>query len=88
MVSQETMDLAQRAEKIYDERLKSLLEPKHWGEIVAIEPDSGDYYLDNTLEGAGAKARAAHPDKLSYALRVGPRAVFDIGHSSSDRHRR
>ena len=35
----------EQAKHTYDERLASKLEPEHNGEIVAIEPESGDYFL-------------------------------------------
>ncbi len=35
----------ERAKKTYDERLAAEREPEHTGEIVAIEPQSGEYFL-------------------------------------------
>ena len=38
-----------RAEEIYTARLRAVLEPEHIDEFVAIEPESGDYFLGRTL---------------------------------------
>jgi hypothetical protein len=86
MVSPELEAIARRAEQIYDERLRAQLEPTHRGWIVAIEPDSGDYFLGRTLEEASAALEKVHPSKvhLSYALRVGFPSVYEIGYSHDD----
>jgi len=72
-------DLFDRAKKIYEERLQSKLEQTHLNFFVAIEPESGDYFLGRTLSEAAAAARAAHPDRRSGVLRVGYRATLHIG---------
>ena len=74
-------DLARRAEAIYANRLKDQLEPTHRDEFVAIEPDSGDFFLGSTLSEAIGLARKAHPDRLAHALRVGHRAAVHFGTS-------
>ncbi|MEI8382324.1 MAG: hypothetical protein WCJ09_19490, partial [Planctomycetota bacterium] len=37
-----------RAEEIYAERLTFILEPQHLDEFVAIEPDTGDFFIGRT----------------------------------------
>ena len=49
MTAQDTDEFVRRAEEMYASRLRSILEPKHVDEYVAIEPDSGDYSLGKTL---------------------------------------
>jgi len=61
------------AKQTYDERLAAELEPEHKGEIVAIEPDSGAYFLGNDEVEAADKAHAAGHDGPFYFLRVGSR---------------
>lgn len=43
----------------------------HKGKIAVIEPDSGDYFLADTLVDALLKAKAAYTDKLFYSIRIG-----------------
>lgn len=62
-----------RAKKAYNEGLAAKLEPAHTGEIVAIEPESGDYFLGEDEVEAAEKARAAGCEAPLYFLRVGSR---------------
>lgn len=72
-------DLAARAQKFYQEKLKPRLEPAQHGKFVALEPDSESYFLgSNDLE-ALAAARAAWPDKFFYLMRIGFRAAHKVG---------
>jgi hypothetical protein len=73
--------IARHAESIYDQRLKAELERSHLDEFVAIEPESGDYFLGKTLSEAIGRARHAHPDRLAHAVRVGHRAALHFGAS-------
>ena len=79
MVSMETQELALRAEQLYSDRLKATLEAIDMHQFVAVEPDSGDYFLGATLSEAAARARTAYPDRRSYIMRVGHRAAVHIG---------
>jgi hypothetical protein len=67
-----------RAEAIYRDRLKDVLEPDHLHQFVAVDPDSGDYYLGRTLSEAIGAARAAHPDRLAHAMRIGHSAALQF----------
>ena len=72
-------NVAARARIIYQDRLRTLLEPSHSDEFVAIEPVSGDYFLGQTLSEAIGASRAKYPDRLAHALRVGHRAAVHFG---------
>jgi hypothetical protein len=72
-------DLFDRAKTIYEERSRSDLERTHPNFFVAIEPESGDFFLGRTLRDASAASRAVHPDRRSGALRVGHSATLHIG---------
>jgi hypothetical protein len=74
-----TDDLADSGQRLYDERLKSLLEPEHEGEFVAIDPDSERYFLGPTGLAALRAGRKELPDKLFYLLRVGSDAAYRVG---------
>lgn len=79
MVSDQTQSVAERAKRIYDERLRAALEAEHPGRFLAIEPDSGEYFLADTLDAAVRAARARHPDRLSHVVRVGHPAALHLG---------
>jgi DNA-binding transcriptional MocR family regulator len=79
MVSEHTRSVAARARRVYDERLRATLEALHSGRYVAVEPESGDYFLADTLDSAADAAQAAHPARQSHVLRVGHAATLHIG---------
>ena len=72
-------DLYERADRFYQERLRSELERSHLNSFVAIEPESGDYFLGLTLSEASAAASVAHPDRRCCILRVGHSVALHIG---------
>jgi len=79
MASPESLDVARRAERIYRDKLRQVLEHSHRHEFVAIEPDSGDYFLGATLSEAIQAARRSHPDRIPFALRVGHPTAIQLG---------
>jgi hypothetical protein len=79
MVSENSQNLARRAELLYEEKLRGELEANHRNSFVAIEPDSGEYFLGQTLSTAIQAARTAHPDRLSFALRIGHPTAVNLG---------
>jgi hypothetical protein len=78
MTQSEIDDFVGRAEEIYSDGLRSILEPDHVNEFVAIEPESGDYFLGTTLSEASRAAREKYPDRLTHAMRVGHSAALHL----------
>lgn len=70
--------LALKGKEIYDRNLKRILEPRSNGKFVAIEVESGDYFLGSTITDAIAKGEKKHPTKLFYVMRVGHKAACSI----------
>ena len=64
----------EKSDQVY-EKLKSELEDKYYGLIVAIEPYSGDYFVGKNVIEAGNKGKQKYPDKLFYFVRPGFRAL-------------
>jgi hypothetical protein len=79
MTRSDVNEFVQRAEAIYSSRLQAILEPAHIDEFVAIEPQSGNYFLGKTLNEAARAARKAYPDRLTHAMRIGHRAAIHFG---------
>jgi hypothetical protein len=76
----ETADpLSEGGQRLYDERLRDLLEPEHNGQFVAIEPDTERYFLGATGLAALHAGRHELPDKLFYLLRIGSDAAYRVG---------
>ncbi len=72
--------IARRGERIYRIRLKKLLEPKHIGEYVAIEVNSGDYFLGETAIEALSKAEERYPEGTFHLVKIGYPAAVSFKH--------
>ncbi|MDZ8068075.1 MAG: hypothetical protein RMY64_21005 [Nostoc sp. DedQUE08] len=59
----------QRCKPIF-ERVKSELIETHYNWFVAVEPDSGEYFVDKDLEVVSLRCRKQHPGKIHYAFRI------------------
>lgn len=68
-------DLVPKGKEIYA-GIKDELEKEHKGEIVAINVDTGDYFLGKSVIEATDKGRQKYPDTVFYAARVGDRVVY------------
>lgn len=74
-------DLVESGQRLYNERLRELLEPAHFGRYVAIDPVSGRHFVADTGTEALLDARRALPEALFYLARVGhPAADTLSGH--------
>jgi hypothetical protein len=79
VVSPKTKTVIERAKQIYADRLRSVLEPEHADLFVAIEPESGDYFLGDTLDEAVKLARTKQPSRLTHTIRIGHRVALHLG---------
>lgn len=79
MIREDRESVADVARRMYDEKLRETLEPGHNDEFVAIEPESGEYFLAKTLSAAIGASRSKYPDRLAHALRVGHKATVHFG---------
>jgi len=79
MVSEQTRSVAEKAKVIYENKLRLELEKEQLGKYVAIEPESGDYFLGETFDDAVNAAIDAHPERLTHTIRVGHVAALHLG---------
>ena len=64
-----------QANEIYQKH-KQKLESENKGKIVAIEVESGDIFIADTVIEARMKARLKYPEKFFYFKRIGYQAVY------------
>jgi len=83
MTSKQTHRVAERAKKIYADRLQTQLEAEHPDRYVAIEPDSGDFFLADSFGEAVRAARDAHPNRISFVIRIGHEPTVHLGGATS-----
>ena len=70
-----TEELCSKGEKVYA-GIKEKLEPMLNNKFVAIEVDSGDYFIGNDAIEATNKAREKYPSSVFFLVRIGHLAAF------------
>ena len=73
------MTVADKAKQIYERDLKEQLEASYRNKFVAIEPDSKSYFIGDTFVEAAMAAKTAHPQRISFVIRIGHAAAFHLG---------
>ena len=56
-------------------KISEELERDYRGKFVAIEVESGDYFIGDTIIEADRKAKEGHPDKVFFLGKIGYRAA-------------
>ena len=77
--SQEVMEQARR---VYDERLREKLEAEHFGEVIAVEPESGEYVLGKDFMAVSQACRQKFGNQMTYTFRVGGGGAVKNGGAS------
>jgi hypothetical protein len=65
---------SERCEIIFQKLLPELIE-QYYGWYIAIEPDSGDYFIDKDKETASLKARQKHPNVIHHMFGINETGV-------------
>lgn len=71
--------IAREGSIIY-EGIRSRYEPDHLGKFLAIEIESQKAHLGSTSAEAMVSARAAHPGKIFYLVKIGFDAAETMAH--------
>ena len=66
-------------DEIYEREIRRQVEDAHRGEVVAIDVDSGDYAIGDTVSAASKRLRKRLPDADVWSVRVGHRALRNFG---------
>lgn len=66
---------SRNAHQIYD-KIEDELLLNNKGKILAIEPNSGDYFIGETKMEAGMKAKIKYPDRFFYFFKIGYKGVY------------
>ncbi len=64
-------EVAARGWKIYELRLRDLLEPDNNGKFLVIDIETGEYEIDEDDYTASMRAYNKRPDGIHYGMRVG-----------------
>jgi hypothetical protein len=82
MADRQRSDLAEQAKALYEESIRPLVEREHFGKVVSIDVDSGDYEIEREGEDwfeSVRRLRARHPNPKPFSLRIGVGPVARIG---------
>ncbi len=71
-------EVCDRGERIYEERIKSLVEPHETGKLIVIDIETGDYEIDEEMLAASRRLRERCPDSVRYGGRVGYDSAYRI----------
>jgi len=77
VIDVDTRRLAEKGEELY-KRLKDELEPKYKGKIMAIEVDSEDYFIGDSVSDACKKAKEKYPDRIFHFVKIGYPVVYHL----------
>ena len=67
------------AKRVYEDRWRTQLEATNFGNVIALEPESGDYVLGRDFREVDVAARQRFGSKPVYILRVGGGGAVRIG---------
>lgn len=68
-------EISKKGQKVL-ETLTPELEKKHFGQFIAIDADSGEYFIGDTVIEATRKAQAQYPGKIFFLGRIGYRTAY------------
>ena len=72
-------EIGRKGEALYQEKIKPLVDPLHYGKFVVIDVESGDYEIGNRMIVASKKLRERRPEAITYGVRVGFLAAYRMG---------
>lgn len=75
-------EVAERAERFYEERIRAIVEREHFGKELLVESNTGDYEIvrdrDDFFD-ASARLKSRHETPRVFIMRIGYRALARIG---------
>jgi peptide subunit release factor RF-3 len=72
-------EIADKGEQIYEAQLRDVLEPGYIGKFVAIDVNSGEYAVGDTILQATDKMAMKVPEPENYVMKVGFTAAVAMG---------
>ena len=74
-----TDEVCDWGEQIYEEKIKTLVEPQENGKFIVIDIESGDYEVNEKAHVASRLLRERRPDSVRFGARVGCKFAYRIG---------
>ncbi len=64
---------------VYREKIRPLVYPAQEGRMLVIDPESGDYEIDDRAAVAAERLRERRPDTLFFGIKIGYKASISVG---------
>ena len=78
-----TEEVARRGREIYEQKIRTEVEPGHEGRFVVVDITTGDYEIaDKDLE-ASYRMVERNPDAILYGTRIGERAATESARTTT-----
>lgn len=71
--------IAERGQKLYEERLRTQLEAENRGKFLIINVETGEYEMDASDLAASRRARDRFPNAPLFTMRIGFPAAYRLG---------
>ncbi len=84
-VRRTTEETGRLGDEMYERDIRPKVEAAHFGEVIAIDVDSGDYAVADTARSAARGLRERRPDASVWLMRVGYPTLRRFGGGSSRR---
>jgi hypothetical protein len=72
-------EFAQRGDALYESEVRQQVEEGNHGKIVAIDIETGDFEVDETVMAATDQLFERHLDAQPWGVRIGHCAVYHFG---------
>ncbi|WP_204154322.1 hypothetical protein [Leptolyngbya sp. CCY15150] len=79
-------ELAQRGQQLYESHIRQQVEAGNDGKIVAIDIETGNFEVADTILPATRQLFDRNPDAQPWVIRIGHRAVYHFGARSLPKH--
>lgn len=74
-----SQEITEKGERIYNEQLKTELEPGNIGKYVVIEVLTGKYFVAETADEAVTLGRKELPEGIFHLIKIGSSSAFSLG---------
>lgn len=68
---EERREFSEKAQRVYRDRLQADLERDHFGKVLALDPESGEYAIGLTFGQASSAFRGQFGTRPAYYLQIG-----------------
>jgi peptide subunit release factor RF-3 len=75
-------EIARRGQELYESGIRKQVEAGNEGKIVAIDIETGDFEVADTVVAATERLFERHPNAQPWGIRIGHRTVYHFGSRS------